>query len=141
MNSGGSNNVNLNYERYGSSGWWDLDIIKLAFVAKTQFHKGFLIFIWPIVKQYIANRPKVYSADFLFRRLYFRVFSRQDFLLANFRGLFTKSVFPRNYSVVTDTTHFSHSAIHVRSTRTCKSQLYMYGQLELVNPGYTCTVN
>ena len=37
MNSGGSNNVSLIFERYASSGWWDLDIIKLGFVAKTQF--------------------------------------------------------------------------------------------------------
>ena len=37
MNSGGSNNVSLKYERYESSGFWDLGIIKLAFVAKTQF--------------------------------------------------------------------------------------------------------
>ena len=37
MNSGGSNNVSLKYERYESSGFWDLGIIKLAFVTKTQF--------------------------------------------------------------------------------------------------------
>jgi len=37
LNSGGSNNVSLNYERYASSGCWDLGLIKLAFVAKTQF--------------------------------------------------------------------------------------------------------
>jgi len=37
MNSGGSNNVSLKYERYASSGCWDLGIIKLGFVAKTQF--------------------------------------------------------------------------------------------------------
>ena len=42
MNSGGSNNVSLKYvslkyERYATSGFWDLGIIKLAFVAKTQF--------------------------------------------------------------------------------------------------------
>ena len=37
MNSGGLNNLSLNYERYASSGCWDLGIIKLAFVAKTQF--------------------------------------------------------------------------------------------------------
>ena len=36
MNSGGSNNVSLKYERFASSGW-DLGIIKLGFVAKTQF--------------------------------------------------------------------------------------------------------
>ena len=35
MNSGGSNNLSLKYERYASSGCWD--IIKLGFVAKTQF--------------------------------------------------------------------------------------------------------
>ena len=40
MNSGGSNNVSLKYERYASSGCWDLGIIKLAFVAKTQFLYG-----------------------------------------------------------------------------------------------------
>ena len=34
---GGSNNVSLKYERYASSGCWDLGIIKLAFLAKTQF--------------------------------------------------------------------------------------------------------
>jgi len=32
MNSGGSNNLSLKYERYASSGCWD--IIKLGFVAK-----------------------------------------------------------------------------------------------------------
>ena len=37
MNSGGSSNVSLKYERYVSSGCWDLGIIKLRFVAKTQF--------------------------------------------------------------------------------------------------------
>ena len=37
MNSGGSNNVSLKYERYASSGCWDLGILKLGFVAKTQF--------------------------------------------------------------------------------------------------------
>ena len=37
MNSGGSNNLSLKYERYASSGCWDLGIIKLGFVAKTQF--------------------------------------------------------------------------------------------------------
>ena len=37
MNSGGSNNVSLKYERYASSGCWDIGIIKLGFVAKTQF--------------------------------------------------------------------------------------------------------
>ena len=37
MNSGGSNNVSLEYERYATSGCWDLGIIKLAFVGKTQF--------------------------------------------------------------------------------------------------------
>ena len=36
MNSGGSNNVSLKYERYASSGCWDLGIIKLGFVAKNQ---------------------------------------------------------------------------------------------------------
>ena len=36
MNSGGSNNVSLKYERFASSGC-DLGIIKLGFVAKTQF--------------------------------------------------------------------------------------------------------
>ena len=92
--------------------------------------KQYIANIWPIVKQYIANRPKVYSTDLLFRRFYFRVFSRQDFLLANFQGLFPKSVFPRNYSAVYILTqHFSHA------------WLYMYDQLELVNPGYICTVN
>ena len=40
MNSGGSNNVSLKYERYASSGCWDLGTIKLAFVAKTQFLYG-----------------------------------------------------------------------------------------------------
>ena len=38
MNSGGSNNVNWKYERYASSGCWDIGFIKLGFVAKTQFH-------------------------------------------------------------------------------------------------------
>ena len=37
MNSGGSNKVSWIFERYASSGWWDLGIIKLGFVAKTQF--------------------------------------------------------------------------------------------------------
>ena len=37
MNSGGSSNVSLKYERYASSGCWNLGIIKLGFVAKTQF--------------------------------------------------------------------------------------------------------
>ena len=37
MNSGESSNVSLKYERYASSGCWDLGIIKLGFVAKTQF--------------------------------------------------------------------------------------------------------
>ena len=37
MNSGRSNNVSLKYERCASSGFWDLGIIKLAFVTKTQF--------------------------------------------------------------------------------------------------------
>jgi len=37
MNSDGSNNVSLKYERYATSDCWDLGIIKLAFVAKTQF--------------------------------------------------------------------------------------------------------
>ena len=36
MNSGGWNNVSLKYERYASSGFWDLGIMKLAFLAKTQ---------------------------------------------------------------------------------------------------------
>ena len=41
MNSGGSNNVSLKYERYAWSGCWDKGIIKLGFVAKTQFlYKG-----------------------------------------------------------------------------------------------------
>ena len=34
MNSGGSNNVSLKYERYASSGCWDLGIKKLRFVEK-----------------------------------------------------------------------------------------------------------
>ena len=37
MNSGGSNNVSLKYERYAWPGCWDLGIIKLGFVEKTQF--------------------------------------------------------------------------------------------------------
>ena len=37
MNSGGLNNLSLKYERYASSGCWDLGIIKLGFVAKTLF--------------------------------------------------------------------------------------------------------
>ena len=37
MNSGGSSNVSLKYERYVWSGCWDLGFIKLGFVAKTQF--------------------------------------------------------------------------------------------------------
>ena len=37
MNSGGSKNVSLKYERYASPGCWDIGIIKLGFVAKTQF--------------------------------------------------------------------------------------------------------
>ena len=37
MNSGGSSNVSLKYERYASSGRWNFGITKLAFVAKTQF--------------------------------------------------------------------------------------------------------
>jgi len=37
MSSGGSNNVSLKYERFASSGCRDLGIIKLGFVAKTQF--------------------------------------------------------------------------------------------------------
>ena len=36
MNSGGWNNVTLKYERYALSGFWDLGIMKLAFLAKTQ---------------------------------------------------------------------------------------------------------
>ena len=36
MNSGEWNNVSLKYERYASSGFWDLGIMKLAFLAKTQ---------------------------------------------------------------------------------------------------------
>ena len=35
MNSGGSSNVSLKYERYALSGCWDLGIIKLGYVAKT----------------------------------------------------------------------------------------------------------
>jgi len=37
MNSGGSNNVSLKYERYASSGCCDFGIIKLEFVTETQF--------------------------------------------------------------------------------------------------------
>ena len=42
MNSGGSNNVSLKYERYASSGCWDKGIIKLGFVSKTLFLLHFL---------------------------------------------------------------------------------------------------
>ena len=37
MNSDGSNNLSLKYERYASSGFRDIGIRNLGFVAKTQF--------------------------------------------------------------------------------------------------------
>ena len=42
MNSGGSSNVSLKYERYASSGCWDLGIIILGFVEKKS-----IPFNWP----------------------------------------------------------------------------------------------
>ena len=42
MNSDGSNNLSLKYERYASSVCIDIGIRKLGFVAKTQFLSEFL---------------------------------------------------------------------------------------------------
>ena len=49
MNSGGSNNVSLKYERYASSGCSDLGIIKLGFVAKIQFLFNFVHFLHNLI--------------------------------------------------------------------------------------------
>ncbi len=107
MNSGGSRSVSLKYERYSSSGCWDLGIIKLGFVAKIQFkieieerHLKLTEYTYPQNKTF-GTKFTMQTIQMYITRLSRRYFNCQHFLFGYHGSIrqFFMNIFILTYNV------------------------------------------